>query len=147
MYFASTTLSTVGFGDYYPVNDTERLVGAFLLYFGQAGFTNLISQLLNVLDQITMLQVDDRSGDLDKFFNMIKRFNGGRSIDPEYSSQLIEFFRFQSDNAKNNFLNTVEDQRIFDQLPLEQQNEIFTHFVFREFLHKFRTFFDFHKSH
>jgi len=34
MYFASTTLSTVGFGDFYPVNDSERLVGAFLLYFG-----------------------------------------------------------------------------------------------------------------
>ena len=34
VYFAVTTLSTVGFGDYYPVADLERFVGAFLLYFG-----------------------------------------------------------------------------------------------------------------
>lgn len=41
VYFGVTTLSTVGFGDFYPVADSERLVGAFLLYFGQAGFNFL----------------------------------------------------------------------------------------------------------
>jgi len=41
-YFALTTLSTVGFGDYYPVANTERVVGALLLYFGQAGFNFLV---------------------------------------------------------------------------------------------------------
>lgn len=41
VYFAVTTLSTVGFGDFYPVANTERLAGAFLLYFGQAGFNFL----------------------------------------------------------------------------------------------------------
>lgn len=41
VYFAVTTLSTVGFGDYYPVANAERLAGAFLLYFGQAGFNFL----------------------------------------------------------------------------------------------------------
>ena len=45
---------------------------------------------------------------------MLKKFNGGRTIDIEYSTQLIEFFKFQSDNAKNNFLNTEEDYKIFD---------------------------------
>lgn len=39
MYFAFTTLSTVGFGDYYPVSDTERLTGAFVLLFGVATFS------------------------------------------------------------------------------------------------------------
>ena len=43
LYFATTTLSTVGFGDYYPVSNAERLVGAILLYFGQAGFNYLCS--------------------------------------------------------------------------------------------------------
>ncbi|NQZ18997.1 MAG: hypothetical protein HRT44_07065, partial [Bdellovibrionales bacterium] len=29
MYWAFTTLSTVGFGDYYPVSNYERFLGAF----------------------------------------------------------------------------------------------------------------------
>ena len=41
-YFALTTLSTVGFGDYYPIANAERAVGALLLYFGQAGFNFLV---------------------------------------------------------------------------------------------------------
>mgnify|MGYP006094467339 CR=1 FL=1 len=33
-YFAFTTLSTVGFGDYHPRNSRERLLGAALMLFG-----------------------------------------------------------------------------------------------------------------
>lgn len=39
IYFASTTLSTVGFGDFYPVNNQERLFGALLIFFFQMGFS------------------------------------------------------------------------------------------------------------
>ena len=33
-YFAMTSLSTVGFGDYYPISDEERLIYSFVLLFG-----------------------------------------------------------------------------------------------------------------
>ena len=62
-YFALTTLSTVGFGDYYPVDNSERVVGALLLYFGQAGFNFLVIQFLEVLDNIQMLDSDDDCSD------------------------------------------------------------------------------------
>jgi hypothetical protein len=39
MYFAFTTLTTIGLGDLYPVSDIERLVGAFLLLIGVATFS------------------------------------------------------------------------------------------------------------
>ena len=63
VYFAVTTLSTVGFGDYYPVANFERLAGAFLLYFGQAGFNFLCVQFLEVLESIQMLDNEDTSSD------------------------------------------------------------------------------------
>ena len=37
-YFAFTSLSTVGFGDYHPRSDLERVVGAIMLCFGVAIF-------------------------------------------------------------------------------------------------------------
>ena len=38
-YYSMTSLSTVGFGDYYPVSDMERLCCAFMLLFGVALFS------------------------------------------------------------------------------------------------------------
>ena len=39
MYFAFTSLSTVGFGDYHAINDIERVFGAFIILFGVAIFS------------------------------------------------------------------------------------------------------------
>ena len=39
LYFSFTSLSTVGFGDYHPTNDLERIIGAFILCFGVAIFS------------------------------------------------------------------------------------------------------------
>ena len=48
-YFAFTSLSTVGFGDYYPVNETEKIFGAFILMFGVAIFSMVMSNFSNIL--------------------------------------------------------------------------------------------------
>ncbi len=39
MYFAFTSLSTVGFGDINPRSNIERLLGAFMLLLGVAIFS------------------------------------------------------------------------------------------------------------
>ena len=52
MYFAFTSLSTVGFGDYYPVSDLERLVGSFVLLAGVAMFSYILSDLLSQIELI-----------------------------------------------------------------------------------------------
>ena len=49
LYFTFTSLSTVGFGDYYPITDEERVVGAFMLLFGVAIFSYLMGKLFDVL--------------------------------------------------------------------------------------------------
>lgn len=48
-YFAFTSLSTVGFGDYYPVSDVERLSGAFVLLFGVAIFSYIMGNFISIL--------------------------------------------------------------------------------------------------
>jgi hypothetical protein len=47
MYFGFTSLSTVGLGDFYPVNSTERLVGSFVLLVGVAAFSYVTGVLYN----------------------------------------------------------------------------------------------------
>ena len=49
LYFAVTSLSTVGFGDYYPITDEERILISFILLFGVMIFSYIMNQLTNVL--------------------------------------------------------------------------------------------------
>ena len=51
-YFALTTLSTVGFGDFYPKSDLERILGALLILTGVALFSLIISEFLYMIQKI-----------------------------------------------------------------------------------------------
>ena len=71
-YFAFTTLSTVGLGDYYPVSDTERLAGSFFLLMGVAMFSYMMGELLERIIRIQTLDVDiGDEDDLDRFFILL----------------------------------------------------------------------------
>ena len=54
-YFALTTLSTVGFGDFYPVSDLERVVGGLIILFGVALFGIIINEFLEMVSKIQEL--------------------------------------------------------------------------------------------
>ena len=49
IYFALTTMSTVGFGDIVPRSDFERVLGAFLLLSGVAIFSFVMSIFVDLL--------------------------------------------------------------------------------------------------
>ena len=72
-YFAFTSLSTVGFGDIYPISDYERLVTAFILLFGVAIFSYVMGNFIEILDQAqTIGRGFDNGDNLSKFFGLIK---------------------------------------------------------------------------
>ena len=76
MYFAFTSLSTVGFGDFHPRSNTERLVGAFILLFGVAIFSYIMGNFIEILQQFKKFHEDLEDGDnLMKFFGTLKKFN------------------------------------------------------------------------
>lgn len=49
VYFAFTTLSTVGFGDYNPKSEIERIVTTFILLVGVACFSYIMGQFIDIL--------------------------------------------------------------------------------------------------
>ena len=51
-YFALTTLSTVGFGDFSPKSDYERILGALMILFGVALFSIIISEFLDMVSRL-----------------------------------------------------------------------------------------------
>ena len=49
MYYAFTSLSTVGFGDYHPRSDEERVLCAFILLFGVAIFSYIMGNFIEMI--------------------------------------------------------------------------------------------------
>jgi len=49
-YFALTTLTTIGFGDFYPVTDAERLVIAFLFLSGVTVFSYFMGVFIDIIN-------------------------------------------------------------------------------------------------
>jgi hypothetical protein len=45
MYYALTSLSTIGLGDFYPKTDEERLYISFMLLFGVAVFSFIMGEI------------------------------------------------------------------------------------------------------
>ena len=62
-YFSFTTMSTVGFGDYYPSTSTERLFGCLLLVFGVAIFSYIMGNFIEMLSALQVLNADYDEGD------------------------------------------------------------------------------------
>ena len=72
MYFSFTSLSTVGFGDYNPRSDMERLFCALILLFGVAIFSYIMGIFISILGTYKSLNADLDDGDnLSKFFGLI----------------------------------------------------------------------------
>ena len=54
-YWAFTTLSTVGFGDYYPRSNAERLLCSFILLFGVTIFSYIMGNYILILNSLKSL--------------------------------------------------------------------------------------------
>ena len=56
-YFAFTSLSTVGFGDLYPQNSTERIFCAIILLFGNMIFGYIIGDFNQMVKEFKNMDV------------------------------------------------------------------------------------------
>jgi hypothetical protein len=82
MYYSFTTLTTVGFGDYNPRSDLERGCSVFILLFGVAVFSYIMSNFQQILQNFNKLNATiDESDELGNFFGMLCKYNDNISID------------------------------------------------------------------
>ena len=82
-YFAFTSLSTVGFGDYVPRSNFERVIGAFVLLLGVAIFSYIMGIFIDILTQFKEFNADFNQDDiLSKFFEILKKFNNNNILEP-----------------------------------------------------------------
>jgi hypothetical protein len=86
-------LTTVGFGDFCPIADHERLIGAVMLLFGVLIFSYIMGKFLEMVDQVVLFsQTLEESEELTKFFGVLKSFNNNQSLNKEIKEQIEDHF-------------------------------------------------------
>lgn len=114
MYYAFTSLSTVGFGDFSPRSDFERILCAIILLFGVAIFSYIMGNFINILDQYQNLNADlDEGDELARFFGLIRRFNDNVPLKLSLKEQIEKHFDYKWINDKNQ---AIDDQAEKDML-------------------------------
>ena len=80
-YYAFTTLSTVGLGDYHPYNSKERILCSSIMLFGVMMTTFLMDSLMQMINKIrTLNKTFEDSQMLALFLGTMKRFNGNQPL-------------------------------------------------------------------
>ena len=76
LYFFFTTVSTVGFGDFYPINAFEKTMFVIIMFGGVAIFTIIFDNLNSFLQSFHVLYADfDQRNELDQFLGVMAGFN------------------------------------------------------------------------
>ena len=112
-YFSFTTLSTVGFGDYYANNSGERGFMVFIMVGGIICFSyimGLFTEILNVF-----LEIDaplNEHEQLDKFWGVFKSLNS-RPVKETVRKTINEYLEYKWNNDKNLAIMSEDDVAIF----------------------------------
>lgn len=101
-YFSFTTLSTVGFGDYHPRSDNERLYCAFILLFGVAIFSLIMGKFTEIVEEFKNFNKEiDFGDDLIRFFGLIVEFNNKNPMSIDLRQRIEAHFDYKWKNDKN----------------------------------------------
>jgi len=80
-YYALTTLSTVGYGDYYPISNLERIVAIVIMLCGVAFFSYIMGNFIDIISNYEQkMGVVDKSGDLHNWLILLTRFNNNQPL-------------------------------------------------------------------
>jgi hyperpolarization activated cyclic nucleotide-gated potassium channel 1 len=75
LYFALTTLSTVGYGDYHPASNIEMMVASLIMLGGVAFFSYIMSTFLEIISSYDAKMGSlDRSDELNEWIVSLERF-------------------------------------------------------------------------
>lgn len=98
-YYAFTTLSTVGFGDYHPWSEEERILCAFVLMWGVSIFSYIMGTFIQIIEDQRILENDLDDGDnLSRFISVLTNYNYRKPLNKKFKKKLETYFKYKWNN-------------------------------------------------
>lgn len=122
IYFALTTLTSVGFGDYHPKNTFERAGCIFIFLLVLFVWPLLVSKLLNSFALLQNTFSDNTpTTELAQFFGILEHFNNNNLLNKELQTQFEEYFNKYWEDDKLELVLGNKYSSYFQSLPYNEQ--------------------------
>ena len=99
-------LSTVGYGDLYPISNLEKIVGVFCMWIGVAVFSVIMEQFSECqVDFDKQMGDPDRKEFFDAWLLLLQRFvpRGAPSIPPSLINHMESDFNYYQKTDRNQY--------------------------------------------
>ena len=94
-YFALTTLSTVGYGDFYPISNHERFMTLIVQLGGVAFFSYIMGNFIEIVANYeAKVGPTDQSGDLHNWLILLTRYQNNISMPKDMQVDIEDHFNY-----------------------------------------------------
>lgn len=147
IYYSFTTLSTVGFGDYHPKSNTERIFVAFFMLFGVMIFSYIMGNFIEMLHNFQGQYGDNEDiSDLTRFLAFIQKLNFGDPQKDDFQNQVMRFFEYKWRSDSNMQFHNEDFKYLVKVMPISKKIEMFRSYLFFMFCYKYQKYFMFEKE-
>jgi len=95
-------LSTVGYGDYYPISDLEMIIAVICMMIGVGVFSVVMNQVGQIIEKYQVQMGDpDRRKELDHWILCLQRFNDRSPLAKSLQQSIESDFNFFQTNNRN----------------------------------------------
>ena len=141
-YFALTTLSTVGYGDYYPISTNELIIAIFFMLGGIGFFSYIMNSFQEIIKNYDQRMGNDNEGsDLNNWIMRLTRFTDkNKPLQTQLINQIDRHFSFfwSSDRLRH----IQKDNEFLNQCPLVIQKHIIINYLFDDVISRYKYFFN-----
>jgi len=109
-YFALTTLSTVGYGEYVPKSNTEKISTVIVMMSGVAFFSYIMNEFIEIIaNREAKLGAKDRSPELASWIISLQRFTSYQPLNHSIVENIYQNQNYFWENDRMNIFNKEDN--------------------------------------
>mmetsp|Transcript_13572 Transcript_13572/g.21185 ORF Transcript_13572/g.21185 Transcript_13572/m.21185 type:complete len:216 (+) Transcript_13572:785-1432(+) len=139
-YYSMTTLTTVGYGDFYPISNTEIFMAVCFMLCGVVFFSYIMSSVIEIINnQQKKMSLEDKTQGLRNWLVLLSRFTNKkplkRSLYNRVSQHFDYFWMYDRLAAIHQHADTLNE------LPKSMKRKLMTNYLFDDIFKNFKFFF------
>jgi len=134
-YFTLTTLTTVGYGDYYPISDMERIIAVFVMLCGVAFFSYIMGSFIDIISNYEKtMGIIDRASNLHNWLTQLTKYTNNKPLPKGLITQIEKHFQYFWAHDRLASLSRTDEH--LQALPRQIKRHIVTNYLFEDILYK-----------
>jgi hypothetical protein len=140
-YFALTTLSTVGYGDMYPISTREMICCIFVMMVGIVFFSHIMGSFIEIISNYDKrMGSADKSTELHNWMTLLTRFTNNKPLPKQLVNQIDNHYAYYWANDRLSAI--TENSEFLNSLPRQIKRDLIKYYLFDDVFYRFRLFFN-----